>query len=388
MELIKELPEVFEEFAEQRKNSFLAVKEAKEKGIPVVGSYCTYFPKELPMAIGAAAVSLCSMSGETIEVAEQDLPKNLCPLIKASYGFAKTDKCPYFYFSDLIVGETTCDGKKKMYELMSQFKDVYVMQLPQSQDERGRKFWRESCLELKRKLEEKFGTVITDEAVRQAVHTENGVRRALQRFYGVMKHDPAPITGLELFRVLYGSTFKLDRSSLADELNALTDKIEAEYENVKYNFNQEESGYRIVKTYYSPSSNIWRENNTKGWIEEKKGKVYLKTENRRFKSFTNEILYFDKDYKYMIINYENDGVIRVFSKYPINKIMITGEEKEKLEKELEKIEDMRTLYDVTYNPEMKNPKDEINRSKIEQEERAEKIEKQLMEDYDNFFKIN
>ena len=229
MELIKELPEVFEEFAEQRKNSFLAVKEAKDKGIPVVGSYCTYFPKELPMAIGAAAVSLCSMSGETIEVAEQDLPKNLCPLIKASYGFAKTDKCPYFYFSDLIVGETTCDGKKKMYELMSQFKDVYVMQLPQSQDERGRKFWRESCLELKKKLEEKFGTVITDEAVRQAVHTENGVRRALQRFYGVMKHDPAPITGLELFRVLYGSTFKLDRSSLADELNALTDKIEAEY---------------------------------------------------------------------------------------------------------------------------------------------------------------
>lgn len=229
MELIKELPEVFEEFAEQRKNSFLAVKEAKEKGIPVVGSYCTYFPKELPMAIGAAAVSLCSMSGETIEVAEQDLPKNLCPLIKASYGFAKTDKCPYFYFSDLIVGETTCDGKKKMYELMSQFKDVYVMQLPQSQDERGRKFWRESCLELKKKLEEKFGTVITDEAVRKAVHTENGVRRALQRFYGVMKHDPAPITGLELFRVLYGSTFKLDRSSLAEELNALTDKIEAEY---------------------------------------------------------------------------------------------------------------------------------------------------------------
>ena len=229
MELIKELPEVFEEFAEQRKNSFLAVKEAKEKGIPVVGSYCTYFPKELPMAIGAAAVSLCSMSGETIEVAEQDLPKNLCPLIKASYGFAKTDKCPYFYFSDLIVGETTCDGKKKMYELMSQFKDVYVMQLPQSQDERGRKFWRESCLELKKKLEEKFGTVITDEAVRKAVHTENRVRRALQRFYGVMKHDPAPVTGLELFRVLYGSTFKLDRSSLADELNALTDKIEADY---------------------------------------------------------------------------------------------------------------------------------------------------------------
>ena len=31
MELIKELPEVFEEFAEQRKNSFLGVKKLKEQ---------------------------------------------------------------------------------------------------------------------------------------------------------------------------------------------------------------------------------------------------------------------------------------------------------------------------------------------------------------------
>ena len=47
MEVIKELPEVFEEFAEQRKNSFLAVKQLKDQGIPVVGSYCTYFPQEI-----------------------------------------------------------------------------------------------------------------------------------------------------------------------------------------------------------------------------------------------------------------------------------------------------------------------------------------------------
>ena len=69
MEVIKDLPEVFEEFAEQRKNSFLAVKELKEKGIPVVGAYCTYFPQEIAMAMGAATVSLCSTSDETIPVA-------------------------------------------------------------------------------------------------------------------------------------------------------------------------------------------------------------------------------------------------------------------------------------------------------------------------------
>ena len=122
MELVKELPEIFEEFAEQRQRSFLVMKEVKDKGIPVVGAYCTYFPQEIAMAMGAVTVGLCSTSDETIPIAEKDLPKNLCPMVKASYGFAVSDKCPFFYFSDVVVGETTCDGKKKMYELMKEFK--------------------------------------------------------------------------------------------------------------------------------------------------------------------------------------------------------------------------------------------------------------------------
>ena len=130
MELVKELPEIFEEFAEQRQRSFLVMKEVEDKGIPVVGAYCTYFPQEIAMAMGAVTVGLCSTSDETIPIAEKDLPKNLCPMVKASYGFAVSDKCPFFYFSDVVVGETTCDGKKKMYELMAEFKPVFVMELP------------------------------------------------------------------------------------------------------------------------------------------------------------------------------------------------------------------------------------------------------------------
>ena len=56
MELVKELPEIFEEFAEQRQKSFLVMKEVKDKGIPVIGAYCTYFPQEIAMAMGAVTV--------------------------------------------------------------------------------------------------------------------------------------------------------------------------------------------------------------------------------------------------------------------------------------------------------------------------------------------
>lgn len=229
MEVIKELPEVFEEFAEQRKNSFLAVKHLKDQGIPVVGSYCTYFPQEIAMAMGAATVSLCSTSDETIAEAEKDLPKNLCPLIKSSYGFAKTDKCPFFYFSDVVVGETTCDGKKKMYELMSEFKDTFVMELPNSQSEDSLKLWKKEIIRFKEYLEKKFDVEITEEQIREAVKVNNEARRSLKKLYEVMRHDPAPISGYDLFKVLYGSTFKFDRKQIPGEVNALADKIEKEY---------------------------------------------------------------------------------------------------------------------------------------------------------------
>ncbi len=230
MEIIKNLPEVFEEFAEQRKNSFLAVKKLKDKGVPVVGAYCTYFPQEIAHAMGAATVGLCSTSDETIAVAERDLPKNLCPLIKSSYGFAKTDKCPFFYFSDVVVGETTCDGKKKMYEYMSEFKDVFLMELPNSQSENALALWKAEIIRFKEYLEKKFDVTITEDDIREAVRKENKVRTSLKKLYQVMRRDPAPITGHDLFKVLYGSTFKFDRSVIPEEVEALVDKIEKEYE--------------------------------------------------------------------------------------------------------------------------------------------------------------
>ena len=44
MRLVKDLPEIFEQFSEQKRESFLEVKKYKEAGKPVIGAYCSYFP--------------------------------------------------------------------------------------------------------------------------------------------------------------------------------------------------------------------------------------------------------------------------------------------------------------------------------------------------------
>ena len=91
------LPADFETYAEARKAGFMRMKELKDNGARVIGVFCSFVPQELILAAGAVSVGLCASSEEPIRAAEADLPRNLCPLIKASYGFALTDTCPYFY---------------------------------------------------------------------------------------------------------------------------------------------------------------------------------------------------------------------------------------------------------------------------------------------------
>lgn len=229
MELIKDLPEIFEQFEEQKKQSFLEIKQYKDQGVPVIGAYCSYFPRELAMAVGAIPIGLCSSSNETVPIGEQTLPKNICPLIKSSYGFAVSDKCPFFYFSDIVVGETTCDGKKKMYELMSDFKEVYVMELPNRQSELGLRLWKDEIIRFKEYLEETFRVVITDEMVRDAIHISNENRRAVKELYELMKLDPPPMTGGELFKILYGNKYQLDFRKTPEILDHVRERIMEEY---------------------------------------------------------------------------------------------------------------------------------------------------------------
>jgi len=193
-----QLPKNFETYADARKAGFLRMKELKESGKRVVGIFCSFVPTELIEAAGGTAVPLCATSEEPISAAETNLPKNLCPLIKASYGFALTDTCPYFYFSDFIVGETTCDGKKKMFELMNDIKDTYVMQLPSYRDEASQAAWEHEIHRFWKKLEDFYDITISEEDVKKAICLKNREREVMLRFLELGKLNPAPISGYEM----------------------------------------------------------------------------------------------------------------------------------------------------------------------------------------------
>ena len=220
------LPEKFEEFGDARKAGFLRVKQVKENGGKVAGVFCTFTPVEILEAAGFTSVSLCGMSPETIPAAEAHLPKNLCPLIKSSYGFAVSDKCPYTYFSDLIVGETTCDGKKKMYELLGRIKPTYILHLPQGHDSDPVTIWTAELRRFIKFLEEKFDVTITDEMLREAARKRNLERKTNLKLMAMQRQDPPPMSGLQMYQALEGTGFVFTHEERVAKIEDLIHTIE------------------------------------------------------------------------------------------------------------------------------------------------------------------
>jgi benzoyl-CoA reductase/2-hydroxyglutaryl-CoA dehydratase subunit BcrC/BadD/HgdB len=171
----------------------------KEEGSPIVGIMCEYTPRELIMAAGAVPVCLCGGSAKTIPPAEEDLPANLCPLIKSTYGYHKQKSNPFLEMADLIVAETTCDGKKKMYELLGQERSTCILELPQKPDDTDAfEHWVSELNKLKGRLEELFGVKITSDKLAESIDMMNRERQLRRDLAALMKADTPPLTGREL----------------------------------------------------------------------------------------------------------------------------------------------------------------------------------------------
>lgn len=153
-------------------------RQAKNEGKKVVSIFCEYTPRELILAAGAIPVCACGGSHSMAVASEKELPANLCPLIKSSYGYFLEKANPIFNDSDMIVAETTCDGKKKMYELFALEKNVHILELTQKPDEKmAFDHWLSEIRKLKTALEELTGNEITNEKLWAAIRTMNKERR-------------------------------------------------------------------------------------------------------------------------------------------------------------------------------------------------------------------
>lgn len=192
-------PAAFARFDAGVANSLAYARARAEAGDHVVGIMCEYTPREVIMAAGGVPACLCGGSAKMAIAGEEDLPANLCPLIKSTYGYHRTGSNPFLELADLVVAETTCDGKKKMYERMAESRPMHVLELPQKPDDADAfAHWLSEMRKLVEALEQRFETTVTDAGLRDAIATMNRERALRRELAGLMRADAPPLTGREL----------------------------------------------------------------------------------------------------------------------------------------------------------------------------------------------
>lgn len=204
--------------------------EHKKNGGKVVGTFCIHVPDEIPVAAGAISTGLCSGSQFWVPGGEKKLPAATCPLIKASLGARFDRTCPFFRLADMFVGENTCDGKKKAWEILAEDAPVYIMDIPQMKRPKDYEHWADEIKGYLKKCEELTGNKVTPENLRSAIVLLNKKRKALQRLSDFRKLENIPISGKDVLLITQ-IAFYDDPARITAQINKLCDELETRAKN-------------------------------------------------------------------------------------------------------------------------------------------------------------
>ncbi|MBC3796368.1 double-cubane-cluster-containing anaerobic reductase [Acetobacterium tundrae] len=199
--------------------------EHQKKGGKVFGTFCLYVPDEVVFAAGAIATGLCGGSQFWVPGGEKVLPVNTCPLIKASVGARLDRTCPFFRIADMFVGETTCDGKKKAYEILGEDVPMHVMNLPQMKRRKDILAWAEEIRDFIKVVEDFTGNKVTEESLADSIRLINAKRTALARLYDLRKNENIPISGKDVL-VISQIAFYDDPTRFTEKVNKLCDELD------------------------------------------------------------------------------------------------------------------------------------------------------------------
>ena len=174
------------------------ILEYRKNGGKAIGTFCIYVPDEIALAAGVLPIPLCGGADWSVSYADKMFPRDICPLIRSTFGMAFSKTCPYAKLKDFAIGETTCDAKKKAWDLLG-FK---VMEVPQKKDPIDKDLWIGEVYHFKEMVENLSGIKVTAEQLREKIRLVNRKRKALQKIDEFRKIPHPPISGLDALLVV------------------------------------------------------------------------------------------------------------------------------------------------------------------------------------------
>jgi benzoyl-CoA reductase/2-hydroxyglutaryl-CoA dehydratase subunit BcrC/BadD/HgdB len=199
--------------------------ELRKETRKVIGHVCVMAPQEIMIAAGAVPVRLCSGFFDTSEIAEDVLPRDICPLVKSTMGFRLIESS-YFKEVDAVVIPATCDAKKKLGEILADYMPVFNLDIPLNKESaRSKRFWLAEVKDFRKKIEKFTGNKVTKKPMEEAIRLLYERTRAFRRLYEIRKAVPTVITEKDALLVVNVSFFD-DVKRWTQKTNELCDELE------------------------------------------------------------------------------------------------------------------------------------------------------------------
>lgn len=173
------------------------ILEYRNNGGKSVGTFCIYVPDEIALAASVLTIPLCGGSGWTVDYADKMLPRDICPLVRSTFGMAISGTCPYKTLKEYPLGETTCDAKKKTWDLFG----IPSMEVPQKKNKEDKILWISEVKRFMGDMEKISCVQVTAENLRESIKKCNLKRTVLQNISEYRKLRKPPISGLDALLV-------------------------------------------------------------------------------------------------------------------------------------------------------------------------------------------
>lgn len=201
MDTIKKLLDEFSHIADNPHKKALEWK--KKTGGKIVGIGGLDIPEPLIYAAGMLPVVLLGNS-EEVSLANAHVEMHQCGYIRSLVDLALKDKlafCDELLFHDCChIVRMLCDAMHTYKEGIPKVKFCYFSPLLES--ETAQKYTADEMTELRKRLEDMSGNVITDEKLKEYIVLFNSKKKLLMRLYEQRRKKPGILTGWEVTQIV------------------------------------------------------------------------------------------------------------------------------------------------------------------------------------------
>jgi benzoyl-CoA reductase subunit C len=177
------------------------IREAQSNGKKVIGLFCSYMPPELIAAGGMVPFRIKGKPGRDIGAGTTYLSTRLCTFSRNALTLVLEND---YSFLNGFVGCNTCDHIRRTSQnwiVKKPTNFTHFLHTPRVYGKENISFYKDQLIELKQKLEEWSGKIISDDDLRTASLKYNKARGILRKLSMLRKYDKPALSGSEMLTI-------------------------------------------------------------------------------------------------------------------------------------------------------------------------------------------